>query len=193
MLGNGNILDVLEALGCGGLLLDKGGRVLQTNEIAQRYLGSTLDITRRGGTVSMSNDTMQVALRKALSDATKVLPLLSEHIIVPNAHGRPLLLRRIIFNSDQTDDSVIAAVIVVDMNDCPLPSEGLLTELYLLTPAEVRLAQRLSCGMDPSTIAREFGVARETIRAQLKTLFWKTGTHRQGELVALLAHLARLP
>ena len=35
--------------------------------------------------------------------------------------------------------------------------------------------------------AGELGLARETARNQLKAVFAKTGTHRQGELIALLA------
>jgi hypothetical protein len=109
---------------------------------------------------------MQTALREALEESTKILPWLREHIIVPRPHERPLVLRHIVFpDLIGSDSAVIAAVIVVDMNDCPLPSEDLLTELFLLTPAEVRLAQKLSCGLDLSTMAREFGVTRETIRA----------------------------
>ena len=73
------------------------------------------------------------------------------------------------------------------MNDCPLPSEDLLHELFLLTPAEARVARRLSCGEDLGSIAKDLGVTRGTLRQQLKMLFWKTATHRQGELIALLA------
>ncbi len=35
--------------------------------------------------------------------------------------------------------------------------------------------------------ANELGIARATARTQLKAVFTKTGVHRQGELVALLA------
>jgi DNA-binding CsgD family transcriptional regulator len=32
-------------------------------------------------------------------------------------------------------------------------------------------------------------IAHETIRSHLKSIFRKTGTHRQGELIALFARL----
>lgn len=37
--------------------------------------------------------------------------------------------------------------------------------------------------------AEELGVKRETVRNQLKSMFAKTETHRQGQLVALLSTL----
>jgi DNA-binding CsgD family transcriptional regulator len=189
-----SILNLLEALGCGGLLLDKKGRVLQTNEKARRYLGSQFNIKRRGGVPEgTTNDKVQAALRKALEKSTQVVPVLGEHIVVPRATSRPLLLRNVLLpGMAEPAGEQLTAIIVLDLEDCPLPDEKLLRDLFLLTPAEARLAKRLSCGEDLASIAKGLGVARGTLRAQLKALFWKTGTRRQGELIALLAHLSRL-
>jgi hypothetical protein len=41
------VLRILEALGCGGLILDGRGRVLAANEKSRRYLGRQFDIRRR--------------------------------------------------------------------------------------------------------------------------------------------------
>ena len=86
----------------------------------------------------------------------------------------------------------IAAIVVLDMEDCPHPDEDLLRDLFLLTPAEARIANRLSCGQDVASIASDLGVSRGTVRVHLKSLFWKTATRRQGELIALLAHLSKM-
>jgi DNA-binding CsgD family transcriptional regulator len=188
-----SILNLLEALGCGGLLLDKKGRVLQTNQKARRYLGSQLNIKRRGGVPEgTTSDKVQAALRKALEKSTQVVPVLGEHIVVPRATSRPLLLRNVLLPGMAEPGEQLTAIIVLDLEDCPLPDEKLLRDLFLLTPAEARLAKRLSCGEDLGSISKGLGVTRGTLRAQLKAPFWKTGTRRQGELIALLAHLSRL-
>jgi hypothetical protein len=44
-------------------------------------------------------------------------------------------------------------------------------------------------GKAPEQIAEELGIARTTVRNQLRAIFSKTNTHRQSELVALLARL----
>ena len=46
---------------------------------------------------------------------------------------------------------------------------------------------------DGSEVAQATHVAVGTVRNQLHAIFAKTGTHRQGELVALLARVAILP
>jgi DNA-binding CsgD family transcriptional regulator len=58
-----------------------------------------------------------------------------------------------------------------------------------LSEAEARLAARLASGEALEMVAEQFGIAKETGRSQLKSIFAKTGVHRQAELVALLAPL----
>lgn len=58
-----------------------------------------------------------------------------------------------------------------------------------LTPAEARLAARLAGGDTLEHAADALNVTKETARSQLKQVFAKTETHRQSELVALLARL----
>lgn len=66
-------------------------------------------------------------------------------------------------------------------------SEAALRRRFRLTPAEARLAMEIAGGTDLTTAANRLGVARETVRSQLRAVFAKTDTHRQAELVALLA------
>ncbi|MBS7701585.1 MULTISPECIES: helix-turn-helix transcriptional regulator [unclassified Chelatococcus] len=59
-------------------------------------------------------------------------------------------------------------------------------KLFRLTPAEQKLISALLDGRSLSEAAQQFGTSRETIRTQLRSIFLKTGTHRQAELVRLL-------
>ena len=56
-----------------------------------------------------------------------------------------------------------------------------------LTTAEARFARRLLGGEGMETASNKLGIAYETSRRHLKSIFNKTGTRRQAELVALLA------
>jgi DNA-binding CsgD family transcriptional regulator len=58
-----------------------------------------------------------------------------------------------------------------------------------LSEAEARLASRLASGEALEMVTEQFGIAKETGRSHLKSIFAKTGVHRQAELVALLAPL----
>jgi DNA-binding CsgD family transcriptional regulator len=65
-----------------------------------------------------------------------------------------------------------------------------LMSIFNLTPAEARLASRLSSGASIEEIAAELSIAYETSRTQLKSIFQKTNTRRQAQLVALLAQFS---
>jgi len=65
----------------------------------------------------------------------------------------------------------------------------LLADLFHLTHAECRLAEQLAGGASPEQCALVLGNTLHTVRSQLKSLFRKTGTSRQAELVLLLARL----
>ena len=67
------------------------------------------------------------------------------------------------------------------------PSQQLLEGLFDLTPAEARVARAIADGDNIEKIAQGSGIARETVRAQLKNIFAKAGTHRQAELVRLFS------
>ena len=68
-----------------------------------------------------------------------------------------------------------------------------LQRMFGLTRAETHLALRLAHGDAPLEIARSWRLSRTTIRSQLASLFAKTDTKRQAELVALLGRISVLP
>jgi len=59
-----------------------------------------------------------------------------------------------------------------------------------LTEAEARVAVRLAEGVALAKIAQEFSVSYSTVRSQLLSIFVKTQTRRQGELITLLLRAA---
>lgn len=69
----------------------------------------------------------------------------------------------------------------------------MLRRLFGLTAAETRLALQLARGDQLADVARKSEVSLCTIRSQLGTVFGKTNTRRQAELVTLLTRLAILP
>jgi DNA-binding CsgD family transcriptional regulator len=75
------------------------------------------------------------------------------------------------------------------------PSDVLLNslrELFKLSSSEAEIAVALGGGADINEVARERGVKRNTLRSQLASIMERTGTHRQAELVALVASIGSL-
>jgi DNA-binding CsgD family transcriptional regulator len=64
-----------------------------------------------------------------------------------------------------------------------------LRSAFGLTPAEARLALRLQQGESLAEIADALSLSRDTVRQHLKSVFAKTKTNRQAELVLLLSRV----
>ena len=60
---------------------------------------------------------------------------------------------------------------------------------FCLTPGEARVAAAAAQGASPDELARAHGVSTNTVRSQLSTIFLKTGTNRQAQLVSVLSAL----
>jgi len=81
----------------------------------------------------------------------------------------------------------ICAAVLISEPGAPDPLDAaVLRLLYHLTPAEARLAVAVAEGRELTEIAEAFGIARNTARAQLRTIYDKTGVRRQADLVRLL-------
>jgi DNA-binding CsgD family transcriptional regulator len=81
---------------------------------------------------------------------------------------------------------VHAVIFVSDPSQKVRPPDVILRVLFGLTPAESRLALLLCDGHTPRQIADLIGVSTNTLKTQLTSIYRKTGTSRQSQLVRLL-------
>ena len=89
-------------------------------------------------------------------------------------------------NALAPDSGVFVAVLLNSASLRLSLVEELLSTQYQLTERECQLASRLCAGLSLEQIAVQDGVQTSTLRKQLKSVYVKTGTHRQGELIATL-------
>jgi DNA-binding CsgD family transcriptional regulator/PAS domain-containing protein len=64
-------------------------------------------------------------------------------------------------------------------------------ELFDLSPREAQVAEALLGGHSVESLCALLAISRNTAKAHLQSIFRKTGTNRQSELVHLLANVAR--
>lgn len=69
------------------------------------------------------------------------------------------------------------------------PDPTLVAEAFELTPAEAQVAAQLARGLSAVDIAAGRGVSTQTIRAQIRAVFEKTGINRQSDLIRLLVEM----
>ncbi|HEB60148.1 MAG TPA: LuxR family transcriptional regulator, partial [Gammaproteobacteria bacterium] len=85
-----------------------------------------------------------------------------------------------------TIDSASIALFISDPERTQPISPDALMETFDLTHAEAAVTIALANGLNPKEIAQSKNVSTDTVRSQLKSIFRKTGTGSQVELVRLL-------
>lgn len=87
------------------------------------------------------------------------------------------------------DAAVHAIAFVTDPSQRVRPAAHVLRTLFGLTPAECRVALLLCEGHTPTAITDKIGISTNTLKTQLASIYRKTGTSRQSQLVQSLSQL----
>jgi DNA-binding CsgD family transcriptional regulator len=161
------------------------GRVKVTNALFD--LEKTLFISTAFGGIALanpeSNRLFQVAL-KASGGGQVLRSIPVRFATAPSIVVHVLPLKREAHDLFAGGDLLVVATTI--SASALVPSPTILTGLFDLTPAEVKLATALAKGMSLKAAAAEAGLQFSTVRTYLNRIFRKTGTIQQSQLVALL-------
>lgn len=167
-------------------LTDADGSLIHCNRTAEAVLRSpTSPLLARGQRLACpQRDTELRALLQRAADPghAGMLPL-------DNDAGQQLLALPLAAHSPSNALFQRPLVMLVLLQK---PKAPILAQLFNLTPAENRLAELLAQGLRPDECADALFVSINTVRSQLRTIFQKTGTTRQSELIGLIHRLAAL-
>lgn len=184
----------VDQLAIGSLVLDERGVVLLKNTVADRILRQEDGLSLQDGQLHCTDADSEKQLYSLLRQVQKSVlagddeSTSSQSLQVlrgPGAHYWSLLLRP--SRARPGLKEAASATVLVLLRDAslePAVSSGILMELFGLTRAEAKLAERLVKGDSLSEAAEELGRSRYTARAQLAAIFDKTGIHRQPQLVS---------
>jgi DNA-binding CsgD family transcriptional regulator len=179
----------LNAMRLPAIALDQQGFVVDVNAAADVVFDCNIKIKDRRLFV---RDLDSRTLLKEAIDQLRTLPRLNssalEPIIVPRTEKLPVIVRIWPFDglAHQPEQEVRALLTLNALGPKQGPPAATLAKTFSLTPSEAKLACIIARGAPPAIAARELKISRETARNQLKSVFAKTDTHRQSELVALL-------
>ncbi len=179
----------LNAMRLPAIALDQHGFIDEANAAAEAVFDNDFRIKDRRLFV---RDPAARALLKDAIDQWRTLPrlnpLATDPIIVQRRDKMPVIVRIWPFDgaAHLPAQEVRALLTLNALGPKPGPPPAILAKTFRLTPAEAKLACVIARGASPGIAARELKISRETARNQLKSVFAKTDTHRQSELVALL-------
>lgn len=184
------ILDALDLMGRPAFTLSILGRVMRFNASAAPLIGKDLKLARHrlfamadGGNAELQRLVAAIQVPHFPGNVADLRPALIRREGLP-----PLVVRVLPVIGALSDvlDSARAILVVTDIAAPRVPSAILLESAFGLTQAECRLALRLVETGDLASAAQSLGIMVGTARNQLKSVFRKTDTARQSELVSLL-------
>ena len=181
------------------LLVDKTGPLRYVNSSGQEALRQSDFLVLRDGSVRPRSLRQEGQLRDALAttlsnDPSTMGASTSIRLVDNEGHAAVLVLQALRGQANlpgmpQAD----AALFLIRGDDKPPVNATRLQMVFGLTPAETRLAEHLVGGKSLAEIGEQLKLSRETLKSQLRSLFAKTDTRRQGELVALLLSAISVP
>lgn len=180
---------VLNAMRMPAVAFDQHGFVAGTNAAADVIFDNNINIKDRQ--LFVRDRTAHTLLKDAFAQL-KVLPrfktLVLEPVLVPRTDKLPVIVRiwPVEELSPRLAQDARAFLTLNALGPRPGPSAVILAKAFRFTPAEGKLACIVARGASTQLAARELKISLATVRNQLKSLFAKTDTHRQSQLVALL-------
>ena len=184
----------LEALGTPVIFLDRNCRPLHLNAAARALFEERVLLIGAGGGLSLADAGADAFLHAALAAILRndrAFDLSGRPVRFAKT-AAPALLRLLPVPPDPFErfpGPFSIAAPPVAMLTLGMPERDPRSALagYGLTAAEAALALALAAGGSLAEHAERRAVSIHTVRNQLRAVFQKTGTSRQGELVALLA------
>lgn len=189
----------IEQMAVATIILDHSGNILRTNVVADRLLAENDGIGIHDGQLHFHSR----AIRKAITDALRALEpgLATEN--ATKAHAPAALRFRIERPSGTRDLALVVkpvsgmaymrggkgaalALFISNPEQEAQVSPEAIRDLFQLTPMEARLAAALAGGCSLVEAAETLGIAHNTARSHLRSIFDKTGARRQSQLVHLL-------
>lgn len=193
-------LAALDRLDTGVLVVDRSGGIAHANALAEEILAASRDIGVLNGRLCVKRAALHdrlLSLIRASADIAAGRPAAPASALTIPREGRlPLTLTTAPFGAGATRFAHLPPRALVFLRDPEHPtlSAQWLCDLFGLTRTEAAIAVDLGRGRALGDIARRHGVGLATVRSHLKRILSKTGTNRQGEVIALIGRsVAALP
>ena len=185
---------VLQRINVGVVALREDGKVLFANDAALRIGAASdgLTLTDNGlrATRTADDEKLQQLIAKGLHTVAGPRTVAGQGELIGRPSGsKPYAVSVFPWDSPEAiyfGKYARTLVLIRDSSAIPVHSEAQIAKLIGLTPAEARLARQLLDGETLQTGAKNIGIAANTARTQLRSIFRKTDTRRQADLVRVL-------
>ena len=185
--------EALAMIGLPAAILDARGKVLAANALIQELHSHLTWLPQ--DRVALLDAGANELLRRAIADIADPAAASVRSFPSRGTGDNPVVVHLVPATGQARDlfEGGFGVLAVMPIAGPSAPDAGLIQGLFDLTAAEARAASGVAEGLTLDQIAERDGVALETIRKRLQSIFAKTGTDRQSRLAGLLAAQPRIP
>jgi hypothetical protein len=145
------LLDTLDRIGCGGVILDQNNRIIGNNRVA-------VDILKRRSKLPTDDFDVMSAVKALLSSIEPAAGEATTWVSAWEGLDHPLAIFPV-----PSGDSLV--LIIVDIGIPFPPKATMLRRMFGITSADSRLASGIALGLSPTVLAERLGVERTTTRS----------------------------
>jgi DNA-binding CsgD family transcriptional regulator len=191
-----NLQHAIDMLATGVILLGSSGRIIHMNQTAAKILAEQDGLLAVQGRLRAEHTSEAAGLQNLIAQAhatstgTGLAPAGGITISRRVRTSLQVLITPVRNINLDLACPVYAMAFVTDPSQNVRPATDILRALFGLTPAECRVALLLADGHAPPAIANLIGVSTNTLKTQLASIYRKTGTSRQSQVVRVLSQLA---
>ena len=191
----GTFADVLEGLTAAMLLVDANGRIVHANGAGHAMLATGHMLRAAGGHLSAVDPKVDEMLREILiaagsGDRALGIRGIALPLVAPGGERHVAHVLPLTSGARRRTGSAYAAVAALFVHKAALATVSppeVIAKAFKLTPTELRvLLAVVEVGGVPE-VSEALGIAETTVKFHLRRLFDKTGSHRQADLVKLVA------
>lgn len=184
-----SVVSVLEGLPIGILLVKNDAKIVSMNSFARQLLDDNNLIADDNDYFKcldpLSNKMMGELIHKATLDDNQE----SNTFSIKNEENKNVYSLYVLPARSELVEGLsgnVCTIFIATAEASKTLSSQSLKDVYGLSAAEIRIAQHLVEGKTLEEATEEFHVSLHTVKSQLKSVFAKTGTTRQAELVGEL-------
>ncbi|HSV51650.1 MAG TPA: hypothetical protein VLJ57_06015, partial [Burkholderiaceae bacterium] len=183
----------IERVSTAVVVLARDRKILLANPAADELFSASGLPLVKDGRLCASGAPECAALDKALAACAiyRFDDHLSLSVRLGGAPGQGVVARLApVPGSTPMESRAAAIVFIAQEGRRALDIQSIMTMLYKLTPVEAELVKVLADGFTPEVFAERRAVGVATVRTQLRSVFTKTGTRRQSDLMRLVYSIA---
>lgn len=180
---------LLGAMRAGALLCDDAGTIILINARAQTLLEENRGILIADGKIALSNPDRTRKLRNAIEAVGR--GSIASFRMAEIRPALPQLIVKILpaasLPGQDSRERAQVALFFEESGSARTDADRVLMDMFNLTKREAQIANLIAKGHSPDEIGKQFGIAVNTVRWNLKSIYGKTGTTSQLSLAVLIA------